>query len=38
MTEGTIHNDVAMIRKGYFQGLESIRDWPQFNNFTVGYV
>ena len=38
MIEGTIHNDRYLIRKGYYQGLEPINQWPQFNLFTVGYV
>jgi len=38
MTEGTIHDDQYLIRKGYYQGLEAINQWPQFNLFTVGYV
>ena len=38
MTEGKIHNDEYLTRKGYFQGLDSIKDWPQFNLFTIGYT
>ena len=39
MTEGHIHNDEYLKRKGYYQGLDSIKKkWPQFNLFTVGYV
>ena len=37
MSEGNIHNDEYLTRKGYFQGLESIDSWPQFNLFTIGY-
>ena len=38
MTEGRIHNDDYLTRKGYFQGLDSIESWPQFNLFTIGYT
>jgi len=38
MTEGNIHNDEYLIRKGYFQGMDSIDSWPQFNLFTIGYT
>ena len=37
MSEGSIHNDEYLTRKGYLQGLESIDSWPQFNLFTIGY-
>lgn len=38
MTEGSLHNDAYLTRKGYYQGLDSIDAWPQFNLFTVGYT
>ena len=38
MSEGRIHNDDYLTRKGYFQGLDSIESWPQFNFFTIGYT
>ena len=38
MTEGTIHDDQYLIRKGYYQGLKAINQSPQFNLFPVGYV
>ena len=31
MSEGSIHKDAYLTRKGYFQGLDSIEAWPQFN-------
>ena len=36
--EGDIHGDEKLTTKGYFLGKESIRAWPSFNLFTVGYV
>ena len=36
MSEGSIHKDAYLTRKGYFQGLDSIEAWPQFNLFTIG--
>ena len=38
MSEGSIHKDAYLTRKGYFQGLDSIEAWPQFNLFTIGYT
>ncbi len=38
MSEGSIHKDAHLTRKGYFQGLDSIEAWPQFNLFTIGYT
>ena len=38
MKEDTIQDDQYLIRKGYYQGLQAINQWPQFNFFTVGYV
>ena len=38
MKVGTIHDDQYLIRKGYYQGLQAINQWPQFNLFIVGYV
>tara|TARA_B100001094_G_scaffold245375_1_gene241824 strand:+ start:444 stop:1466 length:1023 start_codon:yes stop_codon:yes gene_type:complete len=38
LAEASIHNDEASRREGYFM-LHSARDaWPEFNNFTAGYV
>ena len=31
MTEGSIHNDEYLTRKGYYQGLDLIDAGPQFN-------
>ena len=38
MSEESIHKDAYLTRKGYFQGLDSIESWPQFNLFTIGYT
>ena len=38
MSEGSTHKDAYLTRKGYFQGLDSIEAWPQFNLFTIGYT
>lgn len=38
LSEGTIHHDEALVRRGYFTLLDSIKAWPQFNLFTAGYV
>ena len=38
MSEGSIHKETYLTRKGYFQELDSIEVWPQFNLFTIGYT
>jgi hypothetical protein len=38
MTEGTIHRDEKLRRKGYYTMREAIAAWPEFNYFTAGYV
>lgn len=38
IVEGTYLKDKQQIVKGYFQGLKAIKMWPQFNQFTLGYV
>ena len=35
---GDIHQDEKKIRHGYFLGLDAIRQWPEFNLFTLGYI
>lgn len=35
---GSISDDKSLSRTGYFEGLKSIRRWPEFNYFTVGYT
>ena len=37
LAEGSTLNNKKQTTKGYFLGLKSIRKWPQFNKFTVGY-
>lgn len=36
-TEGTIHKDEKLIRRGYLLMLDAIDAWPEFNLFTAGY-
>jgi len=38
LTEGGIHKDEKLIRRGYFTLLDSIKAWPEFNYFTVSYT
>jgi len=38
LTEGSIHKDEKLTRKGYYTLLDSIKAWPEFNYFTVGYT
>jgi hypothetical protein len=37
MTEGSIHKDEKLQRKGYYTMLEAVAAWPEFNYFTAGY-
>lgn len=36
--QGTIALDDPLIKQGYFDGKKSIRQWPEFNYFSLGYV
>ena len=38
MTYGSISESKKLSRKGYFTGLKSIKEWPEFNKFTIGVV
>ena len=38
LAEATIHQDEKETRQGYFQMLDAIDAWPEFNLFTGGYV
>ena len=38
MAEGRIDKDEKLSTRGYFTAKEGIRQWPEFNNFTLGYV
>ena len=38
MTVGSISDDDDLVREGYFNGKKSIRQWPEFNYFSIGYV
>lgn len=37
LAEGITLENKKEITQGYFLGLKSIRQWPQFNKFTIGY-
>jgi len=37
MTEGTIHRDERLRRRGYYTMRDAITAWPEFNYFTAGY-
>ncbi len=36
MAYGSISKSKKLSRKGYFKGLKSIKEWPEFNKFTIG--
>lgn len=38
MEEGAHLDNAKETTEGYFMGLRSIREWPQFNKFTIGYA
>jgi hypothetical protein len=38
MAEGRIHADEKLATRGYFTAKEAVRQWPEFNNVTLGYV
>jgi hypothetical protein len=38
LTEGAIHKDEKLTRRGYYTLLASIDAWPEFNLFTAGYT
>lgn len=38
MAEADIHGNEKNLRKGYFNMVDAVRAWPQFNGFTAGYV
>lgn len=37
MTEGSIHKDERLTRRGYFLMQDAVKAWPEFNLFTAGY-
>jgi hypothetical protein len=37
MTEGTIHRDEKLVRRGYYTMRDAVAAWPEFNYFTAGY-
>ena len=38
LSEANIHQDEKLKRQGYFNLLDSIKAWPEFNLFTAGYT
>src|SRR5690349_19735 len=38
LSEGKIHGDEKLLRRGYFKLMKSVDGWPEFNLFTAGYV
>lgn len=38
LAEGALHADEKLTRRGYFNMMQSIKGWPEFNLFTAGYV
>src|SRR5262249_54840059 len=38
LAEGTIHGDEKLKRRGYFDLLDAVEGWPEFNLFTAGYI
>jgi hypothetical protein len=38
LIEGTIHKDEKLTRRGYFDLMDAVSAWPEFNLFTAGYV
>jgi hypothetical protein len=38
LAEGNIHRDEKLTRKGYYQMLDAVDAWPEFNLFTAGYT
>ncbi len=38
LAEARIHNDEKDLRRAYYDGLDSIKAYPSFNYFSIGYV
>ena len=38
LAEGSTLHNAKEQTQGYFMGLKSVKEWPQFNKFTVGYA
>lgn len=38
MAEGQVHDDERLERRGYFDMMDAVAGWPEFNLFTAGYV
>lgn len=38
LAEGDIHKDEKLTRRGYYTMLDAVEAFPEFNDFTAGYV
>lgn len=38
IAEGNVLNDKSLVIDGFFKGKKSIKLWPQFNQFSIGYI
>lgn len=38
IVEGQISGNQRQVVEGYFDGIKSMHEWPQFNKFTLGYT
>jgi uncharacterized protein YceK len=38
IAEGNVLGDKRQVTAGFFEGLKSIKMWPQFNQFSIGYI
>ena len=38
MSEGSIHKDDKLMRRGFFTMQDAVTAWPEFNLFTAGFV
>ncbi|HLJ22086.1 MAG TPA: hypothetical protein VKU84_17905 [Stellaceae bacterium] len=38
LAEGDIHKDAKLTRRGYYTMLDAVAAFPEFNDFTAGYV
>ena len=38
IAEGNVLGDKSMVIDGFFKGKKSMKMWPQFNQFSIGYI
>jgi len=38
LAEGSLHADESLTRRGYYDLMNSVAGWPEFNLFTAGYI